>query len=486
MLQDLINIDPDISEKDKQRYLINEIMNFLYYECSQIDLYSTNELERIIIFSGYNKQKTYSLIENNTKDEIFKMIEDSDLKSFNLKKTKSNQDVNNSQINVNSQLNNQIQNRKEINRLGIKRNYFEEEEDPYTIQIKVWSFIKPSVNLVDLKDLLRAYDHIKLISRARKECKDRDNYKINEYFEKFYESREKKLKEIFKANLEDNDIDFIGGDEKFKEYELKRQKRKIMMNLTDNLLKSDLSKFYPLFLNSNQFVKTNILEYLDIFSIGKLGLVTKPLYSFIFNKFNLDRIAKKYCLSIFKNTNLYINEQSMLKDKYKSYMSMLVCRPRIRYSGVYYSRVKYNKTGDNHGFNNSTIQVSYYRIYRFLPSGDVFSITTPYIKQNKILNAINKQNVELRRARYYIESDDTLIIEMDGGKECSYIYRYKITHLTEFPDLKFNSLELIDYSLKSNNLISNIHVTEYFPRLFKFRCLDILKEEFFIYREYEF
>jgi hypothetical protein len=206
-----------------------------------------------------------------------------------------------------------------------------------------------------------------------------------------------------------------------------------MNNITENLMKSDMSKFLPFFSNSGNFVKNHIFEYLDIFSIGKFGFCNKELYNFIYKKFNLDKISKNYCLAIFKNSSLYLNDQEKIKQKYKNYYEMFKKRPRVKFEGIYYSRVKFNKVGDNYGFSDQILStVTYFRILRFLPNGEIFSITTPYFKHTKIINAINKNNLEMRRGRFFIDFDDTLIVELAANstsKSSSYFYRYKVHYI---------------------------------------------------------
>src|SRR4051812_42090816 len=75
------------SDLDKEKFLTNQIMNYLFFEFHNIDLFSTYELERIISYAKFNKHKALAILEEYSKDEIMKMIEENEL--INLKKAKS-------------------------------------------------------------------------------------------------------------------------------------------------------------------------------------------------------------------------------------------------------------------------------------------------------------------------------------------------------------------------------------------------------------
>jgi hypothetical protein len=305
------NLTVEQVEREREKFLTNQIINYLYFECSNIDLYSTNELERIISFSGFNKSKTLSLIENYTKEEIMKMIEVYSIhhSSDALQKARS-ENLNNMSHQI-AQIKKKevfyVYMRKFLNHANNNYNKMHLSEDKEsTIKEnmlnvkeigfqKAWNFLNASVNLIDLKDLLNAYDHHKLINKAKTIVKDKDNKKLNDYFEKYQESREKKFREVFRANFEDNDLKFLEGD-KLAEQEMQRKlKKNLMNNITEGLLKSDLSKFSNLFHAQNHdLIRSNILHFLDIFSLGKLSMVNKSYREYVIKKFPLELTAKNY------------------------------------------------------------------------------------------------------------------------------------------------------------------------------------------------
>jgi hypothetical protein len=57
--------------------------------------------------------------------------------------------------------------------------------------------------------------------------------------------------------------------------------------------------------------------------------------------------------------------------------------------------------------------------------------------------------------------------------------------IIEFPKLKFQGLELVEYGYKEGHETFPIKITEFFPKIFKFRSLDILKEDVYLCRKYE-
>jgi hypothetical protein len=400
---------------DNDKVLLNEIMNYLHNEFHNIEQFSTYELERIITFAGLNKSKTSYLLENYSKEEIMKQIEESDLRS--LKKSKS----------ADWSVQNIPLVKREVYIIDFKKSKNEalgENERP-------WAFISPNVNLIDLKDLLNNFDHYKLIKKAKTIVKDKDNSKLNEFFDKYTDSREKKYRDIFRMNLEDNDLNFLEGDRYMEQEKNKKMKKILSMNMTEKLQK-DVFNFPTHFINCNSLIKNSILEFLDIYSIGKFGLVNKNFYKYIFKdgKFNFEKIAKNYALAIFKNSPnqnpIYLNDQEKLKI-YKNYFSMLKNRPRIRYSGIYYCKVKFNKLGEPSVNSDQAITtVTYYRIYRFLPTGEIYSITTPNIKSAKIWSFIKKENIDVKSGKFYVDEENNLIIELNAGQGKWNIYKFKV------------------------------------------------------------
>jgi hypothetical protein len=59
-----------------------------------------------------------------------------------------------------------------------------------------------------------------------------------------------------------------------------------------------------------------------------------------------------------------------------------------------------------------------------------------------------------------------------------------MTKINEFPDLNFEALELKDYFIKNGQELSQIKITEYFPRVFKFRSLDVLRNDIYVKKIY--
>jgi hypothetical protein len=392
-------------QKEKEKFLTQQIMNYLFTEWPNIDLFSTNDLERIITYCNFNKTATISLLENYSQETIMKMIEDYDIKQT----IKKNQGLYSIATHVKAPLKENFY----VQMTRVKPSELTREQ--------VWEFISAKVNIVDLRDLLHSYDHMKLINKAKKEIKDKDSKKFSEYFEKFYENREKKCAELFKASLEDNDMQFLRNTCEYEHY-FKGKKKK------ENYGKVDPKLFLDCFRNSSDYVRTNILDFLDIFSVGKISMVNKYLYQFVNSKYDLEGVAKKYCAAVFRNTNIYVNDKQRINSLYKTYMNMWITRPRIMYSGLYFSKVKFNKVFDNSGFSEFvSCTVTNYRFYRFFPNGTVYTITTPFTKAHKLQGAINKNNVEIRRGTYYVDCDDTLIIEIKlNNDETSYVYKYKV------------------------------------------------------------
>ena len=77
--EDLTKINPN---KFKTLKIINSLFFVSFIQLTQdsnnIDLFSTNELERIIIYTNFDRKKTLEMIEIKSKEDIFKLIEEAD------------------------------------------------------------------------------------------------------------------------------------------------------------------------------------------------------------------------------------------------------------------------------------------------------------------------------------------------------------------------------------------------------------------------
>ncbi len=406
------NIELILSDKaDKESYITNQIINFLYYEFHMIDIYSTNDLERIISFCSFNKQKVLQILETYTRDELLKKCDERDLDI--LKKSQSEK--------YNQGKSEQIP-QKKINFYIKSEDLDKNQTNPNPV--KEWNFVNRNVQLIDMKDLINNYDDHKLISKAKKFVKDKDLNKIDDYFKKYYDMREQKMREIFQANLEDNDIKYLHDDEMINDQFNKNLKKK---SLEINL-KGDIKSFYSKFKSCSTYLKISILDFCDIFSVGKFGLVNKYLSQFVYDYYHFEKISKNYCIAVFKNSNLYINQQDKILKEYKNYFKMLKQRPRVFYSGVYYSRVKFTKVGETFGQEGRNIvTVFYFRILRFFPNGEVSCLTCPNVKGKKLIHGINRNTIEVKKGRFYIDEENNVIIEIMADQINSYIYTFKVT-----------------------------------------------------------
>ena len=177
-----------------------------------------------------------------------------------------------------------------------------------------WNFLNKTQNIIDLQDFLLTYDHQKLINKAKKTVKDKDCKKIETFFEKFYKERERKYREIFKGNLEDNDLIFLETEEYALDY-------KLPPKLEISIKAQDYWRFPKLFEKLNNNLKSHLMNFLDLQTVGKFSMCNKAIHQFVTTKYNFEKLAKFYCLMIFKNTNLYINVEKELK-LYKNYFEM--------------------------------------------------------------------------------------------------------------------------------------------------------------------
>jgi F-box only protein C-terminal region len=241
--------------------------------------------------------------------------------------------------------------------------------------------------------------------------------------------------------LEDNDILYLQDDELINDQMIKNLKKK----QNELNIKGELNSVYKKFCSCSTYLKINILDFCDVFSVGKFGLVNKFLYEFIFKNYHFEKISKQYCMAIFKNSNLYINQQDKIFIEYKTYFTMLKQRPRIFFSGIYYSRVKFCKVGENFGQSDrSIITVFYFRILRFMPNGEVHCLTCPNIKNKKLIQQINKNSINLKKGRFYIDENNNINIEIKENEYQSYIYKYKVKNKIIFK-MRINLTKFLVY-----------------------------------------
>ncbi|NXN94532.1 FBX9 protein, partial [Rhinopomastus cyanomelas] len=107
---------------------------------------------------------------------------------------------------------------------------------------------------------------------------------------------------------------------------------------------------------------------LDLRSLEQLSLVCRGFYICARDP----EIWHQVCLKIWgRSCNKLV--------PYNSWREMFLERPRVRFDGVYISKTKYIRQGEQSldGFYRAWHQVEYYRYLRFFPDGQVMMLTTP-------------------------------------------------------------------------------------------------------------
>ncbi|KAM4680047.1 F-box only protein 9 isoform 2-T3 [Amazona ochrocephala] len=107
---------------------------------------------------------------------------------------------------------------------------------------------------------------------------------------------------------------------------------------------------------------------LDLRSLEQLSLVCRGFYICARDP----EIWHQVCLKIWgRSCNKLV--------PYTSWREMFLERPRVRFDGVYISKTKYIRQGEQSldGFYRAWHQVEYYRYLRFFPDGQVMMLTTP-------------------------------------------------------------------------------------------------------------
>jgi hypothetical protein len=463
-----------------------ELYNKIYEEKKYLfQFYSTNDLKSLSSFSNYNIEKIMFYLENFTRDENLKKIQEFLLSSNtnNIKEVKAIKKIMQEKYLI---INKYYDYNEEFNSVNQKQ----KTEKFDKILEKPWLFIFNGINIINIQDALLSFDKAKIFSKIKKEItqsnsKSKSNLdNIINLLTKKLELKEKKILNLYKNSLEDEDIEYLKNREDF--YEFKNNNK--IQNINENE-KIVLNYIYKLPFN----LRNIIFSFIDIFTLGKLGLTCKTFYNFIYKQYNFNNeSAKIYINAIFINSNLYELNAKTIKQNYKNNLDLIKHKPRIRFGGIYYCRLKTIKEFQYYGEETHNNDIIIYRFLRFLPNGEVYSMTSPNFKNNKIKQGIKNGVIELKKGRYKIKENDTINIINDNNDE--YIYKlgwtdwskYRIGYLLGNDDGVNKGIELLNYfMINKNKERIEIPLNENFPRRFRFRPLNNLKNELFIQKKIE-
>ena len=466
--------------KEEIEVLNQELFNQIFLEKNYIyEFYSTNELKSLFTYGNYNKGKIYFLLENYTKEENLKKIQDKIME------------------NLNNQNKTQIMKKTQnlIERFIIQSRFYISEEKVSTNQknllINVWAFINNGTNIIDLKDALSSFDKEKLYSKIKNELHQKKNKNkdsntiqlllINE-FNKRYEEKEKKFFSMYLNHYEENDIEYL---KKSEEYNLINNQ----IPKPNSIQKVILQKILFLPLSLRNF----IFSYVDVFILGRLGLCSKKLYKTIYNDYSFNNEHLRiYVNAIFINSNLYQIKQKTIKSQFLNNLDLLKNKKRIRFGGIYYCKVKSIRPVLKFGEEYHSSVFIFYRVLRFFPNGLVYTMTTPYFKNAKIKQGIKNGIIELKRGKWSIDDNDNLKIINDDNDE----YFYKLGW-SDFSRIR------LGYDKDDNGIIKGFELNNYFmvnkkgekmeiplnenfPKRFRYRALNILKNDIYIFRDISF
>ena len=466
--------------KEEIEVLNQELFNQIFLEKNYIyEFYSTNELKSLFTYGNYNKGKIYFLLENYTKEENLKKIQDKIMENLNTQNKvqimKKNQNL--------------------IERFIIQSRFYISEEKVSTNQknllINVWAFINNGTNIIDLKDALSSFDKEKLYSKIKNELHQKKNKNkdsntiqlllINE-FNKRYEEKEKKFFSMYLNHYEENDIEYLKKSEEY--------------NLINNQIPkpNSIQKVIPqkiLFLPLS--LRNFIFSYVDVFILGRLGLCSKKLYKTIYNDYSFNNEHLRiYVNAIFINSNLYQIKQKTIKSQFLNNLDLLKNKKRIRFGGIYYCKVKSIRPVLKFGEEYHSSVFIFYRVLRFFPNGLVYTMTTPYFKNAKIKQGIKNGIIELKRGKWSIDDNDNLKIINDDNDE----YFYKLGW-SDFSRIRLGydkddigiikGFELNNYFMvNKKGEKMEIPLNENFPKRFRYRALNILKNDIYIFRDISF
>ena len=476
------NINKQLNSEEIKKFE-EDLYNKIYEEKNYLfQFYSTNDLKSLSSFSNYNIEKIMFYLENYTRDENLKKIQEYLLSSNlnQIKKVKNIKKITNENFYI---INKFFNTKEEFDSSNFKQNNINQ------ILEKPWLFIYNGINIINIQDALLSFDKAKIFAKIKKEIgqsnsKSKGNLdNIINLLTKKLELKEKKILNLYKNNLEDYDIEYLKNREDFIEFE---------KNIKHPIIKETDKKVIDYLYKFSTNLRNIIFSYIDIFTLGKLGLTCKNFYNFVFKQYNLNNdSAKIYINSIFINSKLYELNTKLIKQNYKNNLDLFIKKPRIRFGGVYYCRLKTIKEFQYYGEETHNNSIIFYRFLRFLPNGDVFTMTTPFFKNHKIKQGLKNGVIELKKGKYKIKENDTVNIINDNNDE--YIYKIGWTDWSKYrlgyglnDDGVNKGIELLNYYMinKSGERIE-IPLNENFPRRFRFRVLNHLKNELFIKKNIE-
>ena len=484
----------------KTRKKEEELMDLIYKEKKYIfDFYSIHDLLSLIHYANNDKKKIFYLLDNYSKEENLKNIE----ANIALSSIKNNNKDKSSSNTKQKKIEKFIIISKTIKELQEKGDLTKSEE----INI-IWDFIHhQGINFIDLYDALNSFDKNKLYNKIKQEIKEKNkkngadkkdkfmaNMALINELNKRFEKKEDKIYEKYINNFEENDIYYLKKTGKWKYYskilkEKEKPKNEIIEKQNQN------TKLYDLLINISKNQRSIIFSFMDIFNLGKLGLCNKTLYKLIFKEFNINiNTAKNYIIALFANSKLYEIDPTKIKTLYKnSFLEMFKNKPRIKFCGVYYARVKiireYFKYGIDYVNNGALI---YYRVLRFFPNGAIYAMSCPYFKSHRIKHGIKEGSIEFKKGKFNIDENDNILVKYTNGDEYTYrlgwcdfsIYRMGFKH--DDPGIK-NGIELLTYQMVDKyGEKTKIKLDENFPRRFRFRNLEYLKNDIYIHKVEEY
>ena len=477
------------SIQEKEISKEEELIDFIYQKKGYIfEYYSIYDLINLIRYTNNDKSKILYLLDNYSKEENMQSIEKSKSLSF-ISKINTNQPPKKQlkKLEKHILVSKTLQHIKESGKIS------DDEEN-----ILIWNFIfKPGVNFVDLYDALKSFDKVKLYDKIMEQMKQKGKYgldkkdklisAVNLELNKVFEQKENKIYEKYINNFEENDIYYLKKTGQWT-YFSKFNKDKKSEHTKDNI---DKNKLYNILIKIPKNHRAVIFSFIDIFTLGKLGLCNKILYYLVYNEYNLmQNSAKLYISAIFANSKLYKIDVKNIKMLYKNNVfEMFKNKPRIRFCGIYYARVKIISEYYKYGLEQQNMGiVIYYRVLRFFPNGEIYAMTCPFLKSNKIRQGLKEGNIEFKKGVFKIDENDKIFVKYNNGDEYVYklgwsdfsIYRLGFKH--DDPGVK-SGIELLSYNMVDKfGEKTNIKLDENFPKRFRFRNLETLKNDVYIHK----
>ena len=204
----------------------------------------------------------------------------------------------------------------------------------------------------------------------------------------------------------------------------------------------------------------HIFKYLDWTSLTKVAMTNAFWYS-LFNSEDIQLAFKNEWKSIFKLSGLYTASRKYA-NQFLDWKHMFIFRPRVRFDGIYTSKVKYWHDGlAEFGDIKPLHMVTYFIYIHFEADGSILYCQETY-ELERFVEKAKRNKVKFDKGIYYI-NDNLIKIEITKGKN-TFCYTYKMEGemMKQSDSFELISKNIVDVEMQSFTPIRQTHKNSMF------------------------